>query len=210
MITMLTMITVATKNLIAGRISVVFQPFVKLVSVVKKATLPAKLTTIIIDVVESQKERFSFTAASANVTTVSDNSLMLKPVVVIKRYDLPAFCMILVPLSSPNSVLCRILLSVFDNPFTGTDIPFRTVFVKAFFALFSVPFQLVFLLLATRTSFNHDISSVIKTIFDYEYKVKGKVQRSFRKEVGASVPKRIAPRTGDDMICSVWEHAAAL
>ncbi len=44
---------------------------------------------------------------------------------------------------------------------------------------------------------------------DYESKVKGKVQRPSRKGVGPSGPKRLAPRTGDDMVCSAWEHAAA-
>ena len=211
MVSMLPMITVATKNLITRRIALVFQPFVELSPMVKKPHFFSKLAAIIIDMVKREEKGFGFTAAGASIATISSNGFILKAIVIVKRNFATPFRVVLVPFNRAGSIFNRMLFPVFTQPISGTFIPFAAVLFKAFFALTAMPAFLVFCLSALRACFNHKfVSSVIESIIDCESKVKSKVQRLSRKGVGPSGPKRLAPRTGDDIVCSAWEHAAAL
>jgi hypothetical protein len=215
MIPMLTMITVATKNLIARRISVVLEPFVKFGSVMKKSALSSELTAIVIDVVKSQEKAFCFSATGAAISSISKNSLVLKSIVVGKSVFSSLFGMFQVPFCSAIGIgFSKMrLFVIFPKILFGLFSPLSSVVANTPIASSSVPLRLRLLNPTLGPNFlNHGIYpliNVIRTIFDYNNKVKGKVQRPFRKEVGASVPKRIAPRTGDDMVCSAWRHAAA-
>lgn len=210
-VAMLTMITVATQNLITGRPTLIAKPFVELRAVVIEAGFLPELAPVVVDVIEVKEQAFGFTAAGASVPTVSLNGGILEPVVVGQRILPALFGMVLVPFCSTIGVdLSQVRLSiVFLKPFLGTDRPFSSVLENARPALLSMPAVLVLNLMAFGTFFNHGLTSVIKSIYDYANNVKGKAQRSSRQGVGASAPKRLAARTADDMICSAWKHAAA-
>jgi hypothetical protein len=209
------MITIATKNLITGRITIILEPFVKLGSVVKESTFSSKLSSIVIDMVEGQEKRFSFSTTSAPVSSISVNCCVLKPVVIGKGVFSTLLGVILSPFCSNIRLMCGMILTVssvvFLEHFLGIFAPFTPVFKDTFCALPSMPFLLVFGLATLGTNLNHGITSfIVKTIYDYKNNVKGKVQRLFRKEVGSSDPKRIAARTADDIVCSAWKLAAVL
>jgi hypothetical protein len=210
MIPVFTMITVGTKNLIAGRKVRILQPFVKFGPVVKEAVRFSELTSIVVDMIKCQKHGFGFSATGANVSAVSPNSLILKSVIVIKAVCSVLLRVINVPLCGPLDVTRTGMVStVIPKPITGTLAPFSHVSLAAVMAGETVKLISRFRLVAFRACF-HGITSVIKILSDYGINVKGKVQRPSRKGVGASVPKRIASRTDEDMVCSAWEHAAAL
>jgi len=203
MITVFTMITVTTKNLITGRKARILQPFIKFGTVVKESVSPTELTPVIIDMIECQKERFGFSAAGAYIAAIGPDSFVLKTKIVVKAMVTMLCGIINVPLcSSFNVTRTGMVPTVISKPNAGTRTPFNTIIVKAFLTLATVPGLLVFRLMASGTGFNHGVTSIIKTLSDYGINVKGKVQRPSRKGVGASVPKRLAARTADDMVCS--------
>jgi hypothetical protein len=214
MITVLSMITVATKNLIPRRIRIILEPFVKFGTMMIKSTGFSENIPVIVDVIQIQKKAFRLSAAGATVSPISDNSLVLEPVVVGKSDLFTLLGIFFGPLCSTLGSLSGMRLSVFGTiirkVFFGSFRPIVSVFPKAFRTLTTVPLWLVFLSTAFHTDFNHGLSSVIETILDYGTHVKRKVQRLSLRRVGASVPKRIATRTVDDIVCSAWEHAAVL
>jgi hypothetical protein len=209
------MITITTKNLIAGWITIILEPLVKLGSMMKKSAFSSELSTIIINVIESQKKRFGFSATGATIATISLNSIILKAIVIAKGM-LPMLSSVgFVPLCSTInfkiSVVKVISFKVFFQQFLRLFTPLAAILKNALLTLSAVPAILIFCFVTFRTSFYHGFTSlIIKNIYDYKNNVKGKVQRLFRKEVGASVPKRIATRSVDDIVCSIWKHVAAL
>jgi hypothetical protein len=209
MISVFTMIAVTTKNLIAGRIARILQPLVKFGPVVKEAVRFPELASIVVDMIKCQKHGFGFSATGADVATIGPDRLILKAIVVVKAMLAVFRSVVKVPLCSPFDVTRPgMVSSVIPKPVTGTGTPFNTIVVKAFLTLATVPVILVFRLVTFGTGFNHGFTSVIKMLSDYGINVKGKVQRPSGNGVGSSDPKRIAPRTGEDMVCSAWEHAA--
>lgn len=251
MISMFTMITVAAKNLISGRIAIILEPFVKSGSMMSEIKFFSKLTSIIIDMINCQKIWFCFTAAGTTIAAVSHYRFVLKPVIICKGIFSTLFRVLLVPFCGTDGIDLSQMWStlIFSQPRFGAFSPSTSVFMKTIVALTAMPlslcfcfsasgtsfssrlffccicplvtivtvfaytvspFFLVFLLTTFGTDFNHGITCIIKTLFDYEINVKWKAQRPSRKGVGTSVPKRLAPGTGDDMVCSAWKLAAAL
>jgi hypothetical protein len=207
MITVFTMITVGAKNLKTGRPFVGLEPVVKEMTSEKPQFLPV-FVSIICNVVKCHKKGFGFTAASANIATISLNSFILKAIIVAKSNLSASFKMFFVPLYGTLSILCRMLFAVVSYPFNRPQFPFLAILHEAFVTLPSVPTLLILRISTPRTSFNHGLTSIVKSINDYGDNVKGKEQRPSGNGVGASVPKRIATRTVEDMVCSAWEHAA--
>lgn len=202
-IPMFTVIAITTKNLIARWVSIGFKPFVESCSMMKKIMAFPKCATVIIDVVKGEKQPFSLTAASASIATISHNSLVLKSVIVGKRMFTVLFDILFVPFSSSfNVTFSGIGLTVVSKPFLRALRPFSSVFKATLFALETVKVLVRSNVTAFFTSF-HGVTSILKMILDYEINVKGKAQRPFRKEVQPSGWKRLAPRTGDDMVCSI-------
>ena len=210
MITVFTMITVGTENLITGRPVIGLKPLVELRPMMKEVMFFSKLSSIVVNVVDVQKKRLGFSTTSADVTAICHNHFILKSIVIGKGNLSALFWMFFAPLNGTLSVTFRVLLPVFSYPINRPKFPLFAILHKAFMTLPSVPTYLILLHTAAVTSFNHGITSVVKTILDYGINVKGKVQRPSGDGVGLSNPKRIAPRTGDDMVCSAWRHAAAL
>ena len=210
MISVFTMIAVGTKNLITGRPVVDFKPLVELWPMMKEVMFFSELTSIIVDVVNVQKKRLGFTTASAFIASVCLNDFILKAVIVGKGILFALLRVFFAPLYGTFGILRRMFLAVVSNPLNRPQFPFLAILHKAFVTLPSVPSLLILRFSTPRTSFNHGLTSIVKSIFDYDDNVKGKVQRPSGNGVGSSDPKRIAPRTGEDMVCSAWKHAAAL
>ena len=209
MISMFTMIAVGTKNLKTGRPVIRFQPLVELRSMMKEVVGFSKRASVIVDVVDVQKKWFGFSAASASISPISHYRLVLKAVIVGKGDFAALLRVVFGPLHGTFRVLRRVFLAIITDPIDRPQFPFFAVLHKALVTLPSVPFLLILRLVASGTGFNHGFASVVKSIFDYDYNVKGKVQRPERNLVGSSDPKRIAARTAGDMVCSAWRHAAA-
>ena len=213
MITMFSMITVAAKNLIAGRIAVVLEPFIKLCSVVKEPAFSSELSTVVLDVVKGQKEAFLLTTTGATISAIGVNGSVLKPVVVGEGVLFTLFRVVFGPLCSAFGSLFGMCPGVFGvilfKVFLGPFRPIMPVLLKTFRTLPTMPLLLVFRLMAFGTSLNHGVTSIIKSIIDYMDNVKRKAQRPERNLVGPSGPKRLAPRTGDDMVCT-WLRSQAV
>jgi succinate dehydrogenase/fumarate reductase cytochrome b subunit len=211
-ITVFTMITVATKNLITGRIRVVLEPFVEFGSMLKKSSFLSESVPVIIDVIQIQEKALRLSATGTTISAISVNSLVLEPVVIGKGVLSALNRIVLIPLCSTFGIAFKNvrLMQVFFQPFLGPFGPITPVSVNTFRTLPTMPLGLILRLAALRACFYHGITSVIKTLSDYGIIVKGKAQRPERNLVGASVPKRLAARTAEDMVCSAWERAAAL
>jgi hypothetical protein len=204
-ISMLTVIAIKTKNLKSRRIVVLFQPSVKTRSIVKLNLLSMNIS-IVGSMIYGQKNSDGFSATRAPISSVSKNSLVLKSIIIIQAMLSMLIRIVFVPLRS----------------FFNSHSP-RLCMVKTFcflFALFAlvarafVKFGNRFFFAALIAGLVHFASSarfnIIRNVLDYSHLVKRKAQRPERKFVGTSVPKRLAPRTGDDMVCSAWKLAAAL
>ncbi|HSW65041.1 MAG TPA: hypothetical protein VLH56_17280 [Dissulfurispiraceae bacterium] len=210
MIPVFTMITVGTKNLKTGRPVIGFKPLVELWPMMKEVVLFSKLSSIVVNVVNVQKKRLGFSTTSANVTSISHYHFVLKAIVIGKGVFSALLWIVFAPFYGTFSVLRRMLFAVSKNPVNRPQFPFFAILHKALVTLPSVPTILILCFTTPVTGFNHGLTPIVKSIFDYDDNVKGKVQRPERNLVGASVPKRIATRTVEDMVCSAWRHAAAL
>lgn len=203
MIPMFSIIAIVTKNLKSRGIIVLLQPSIKTGSIIKANSFSMSVP-IILNMVNGEKFSDGCSTASALIPTISTKRLILKPVIIIDGMLSVLFGMFLVPLRSAfNGSLARFSMILTLCLFLA----FFTFFSRAFVKL---GFRFVLLALIA----NHIVSSfgvsIIKSIYDYISVVKGKEQRPSRKGVGASVPKRTASRTDDDMVCSAWRQAAAL
>jgi hypothetical protein len=180
-IPMFTDIAIRTENLKTRWVAILFKPPVE-------GTWTFNLPTVfsaILYVVNFKKKRMGFGATSAMVSPVSHNCFMAK-----------------------HGETCAAPIFVLTVPF-GSNFYFA---LFAYFARFQRKVIRVFNLLAFNTLDFHKflLGKLIITISDYQTYVKRKVQRLSLRRVGASVPKRIATRTVDDIVCSAWEHAAVL
>jgi len=181
-IPMFTDIAIGTKNLKPRWIPVSFKPSVE---GAWSFNFPTVVSAIVIYMVNFEKKRMGFSATNAPIAAVSHNRFMAKQ----GKAFTASFWMFFVPSGSDYYPALLTYLARLGRKITR---------------LFEV--------MALNTLDFHKalLSILIITLSDYQSKVKGKVQRPSREGVGASVPKRIAARTAEDMVCSAWEHAAAL
>jgi hypothetical protein len=209
MITMLPMITVHAQNLKAGREMIIDEPFVDSHST---KLFPVNLP-IVVDVVDAQKKGFCFSAARANVTTISHNDHVLQLVVVVKAMGAMFVCMIDVPTGSTFYVGLSIFPSRSVDVVNGFDSPVLDAPLCASLALVPTPAPrcvsyLIFLDWLFEKAFftdsSHGILQMVSVVIKsyYENQVNGKAQRPSRKGVGASAPKRREARTAYDMVSS--------
>ena len=166
----------------------------------------AVLFTVIIDVIQRQKKRFSFTTTNAFIAAICHHSLILKAIVIVKGMFSASIRMISVPSSGTIRIfLTPILFAIFAQMFLGSFLPLPIILLSAVSAFSALECLSRFHLAAINAMSCHN-----RSVVDYDNHVKEKAQRSSRKGVGPSGPKRLGSRTDYDMICTVWEHAAAL
>lgn len=210
MITVFPMITVHAQNLKAGREMVINEPFVDSHSLDR---FPVRLS-IVRNMIDAQEERFCFSTARTNVTTISHNDRVLQLVVVVKAMGAMLICMIDVPTGSTLYVGLSIFTPRGADIVNRLDSPVFDPFFCASLALVPSPtvnsvgdfefFDWLYDMALFAFSFHSDLHLifVVSFLLYYENQVKGKAQRPGRKPVGPSGPKRRAARTADDMVSS--------